>query len=366
MMNVVPCANQYLNYLRKEGIIEWINYSAGRNSRLYRLCDEGKTEYRAISDRKIIRRIEQNNYKIRLGNSKKYPHLNKSIRKVELDYAGALKTVELEYNNNLDNNNAEGRRTFSYAAISKIESGEIYFKVNATNGRLDSNYTSLPGELLKHLTIDGQPLREMDISNAQPFFVVALFRPTLEIENLMRKFLGNSLTMLVKTLDIFECEDVKRYTLLVTTGKFYDFMMTKFKEHNITFTGRKDLKQQLFVVFFGKNYAYKYSPAAKLFKRIFPNVQRLFDTIKKDHYNKLAIFLQRIESYTMLERVTKNIELELPELPLLTKHDSVLPFGSFTIMVGKDMDKVKTIMVNTIKEVIGFAPQGRMKKYPKI
>ena len=181
----------------------------------------------------------------------------------------------------------------------------------------------------------------------------------------MRRFLGNSMTIFIKALNISECVDVKKYTSLVTTGKFYDFMMTKFREHNIAFTDRKDFKQQLFIVFFGTCNAYIYNPAAKLFKRIFPNVQRLFDVIKKEHYNKLAIFLQRIESYTILERVAKNIELELPGLPLLTKHDSLLPFVSSGIMVNRDIDRVQEIMVNTIKEVIGFAPQGRMKKYPK-
>jgi len=361
MKNIIPRADEYLKFLKDQGIIEWRNYSAGRNSRMYRLINEGRTDYRSISDRQLIWRIERNRRKIQLRNSKMYPILNAHIYKVKIDHEAALKTIESEYQKNIQNGylKAEGRRTFSLAEIAKIQAGEIFIKVNKTNGRLDSNYTRLPSELVKHLTIDGHPLIEVDIRNSQPFFVAPLFNPTHEIEHLMNKYLGQSITMYTKSLQLSQYEDVKLYTSLVTKGEFYDpFLMEKFTESRIDFIDRDNLKNQMFVVFFGRNHADRYSRAAKLFRTIFPHVQLLFDIIKRDNHNKLAILLQRIESYTILKRVALRIQTQLPGMPFLTRHDSCLPS---VIMVYKDSDKVKNIMLTTIKEVTGLTPTIRIK-----
>ena len=361
MTNIVPQANKYLNFLKEQGIIEWINYSAGRNSRLYRLVEEGHTKLQAITDKTLIRRIEEHGHKLHLHNSKMYPDLNKWIKCVDFDYKEAIKTVETTYAKNvkLDAKKAEARRNYSLSAILRIESGEIYYKVNSTNFRLDSNYTSLPSELMQHLTIKGRAPYEMDISNSQPFFLATLFDMTPEIEKVFKKYLGNSLTMSTKALQLSKYDDVKLYRLLVITGKIYEYMMKKFDEHGIKYRNRREFKDQFFLVFFGKTDIIN-SPAAKLFKHEFPNVQRLIDLIKAKHHNQLPILLQRIESYTILDRVVKAITTELPKLPILTKHDSILPFK---IMVyGTELDKAREIMVRIITEATGLTPQGRMKR----
>jgi hypothetical protein len=370
MKNIIYNADQYLNFLRLQGIIEWKNYSAGRNSRLYRLINEGRTDYRTISDRKLIFKIEDNKRKIKLRNSKMYPKLNEYIHKVKIDYKAALKTVESEYHKNINEGNlkAEGRRTFSLAEIEKIHSGPIYIKVNPTNGRLDSNFTRLPSELVPHLTIDDSHLIELDIRNSQPFFAASLFNPTYEILNIMNNFLGHSFTMYIKSLHLSDYKDIKLYTSLVTLGEFYDpFMIEKFKEAKISFKERDDVKEQMFIVFFGKSNAYKYNPAARLFKSIFPNVQILFDAIKKDEHNRLPILLQRIESYVILKRVAPRILSELPELPFITRHDSCLP--SKILVCENCVDIAREIMIKTIQEITGLTPIVRIKteqKYEKI
>ena len=367
MLNVVPNANEYLDFLREQGIIEWVNYFAGRNSRMYRLKNEGKIEFKAITDKQLIYRIEINRIKRKKQNSKKYPELNKFINSVEINYDAALKTIESTYLKNIEEANAkaEGRRTFSLAEVEKIQSGEIFIKCNKTNGRLDSNFTRLPSELLQHLSINGNPLVEIDIKNSQPFFAACLLNPTPEIEKLMMRYLGKNITMLAKSLQLANNEDVKLYTSLVTTGNFYEpFLMEKFKENGINVKNRDELKKHLFIVFFGKLNAYKYNPAARLFKSLFPNVQKLFDAIKKDEYNQLAIILQRIESYSLLDRVAQKILADLPGLPFLTRHDSILPSGIF--VTSDTAEKVKSILLETIKEVTGLMPMARIKNNTEI
>lgn len=360
MTNIVPQANRYLTFLRDSGVIEWMNYSADRFSRKYRLVHQGKTEFRTITDQQLIRRIEANRKALSVRNSKKYPHLNRWIYKVEIDWDSALQTIEQIYKDNSKKN--DGWRTYALAAIDRIRIGELYISVNKTNNRLDSNFTNLPKELVQHLVIGGKHLYELDISNSQPFFSACLFQPTQEIEKIMVDYLGKSHIMLIKSLELSDKEDVKRYCSLVGTGKFYEYMAKRFKEEGIEFTNRADVKKEIFIVFFGKSTTEKYNKAVKLFKKEFPTVYRLFRSIKKQNNNRLAILLQRIESYVMLERVAERISKEFPDIPFLTKHDSIMPVKLYAVANG-EIEKVRAIMVDTIKEVIGIIPPGKMKRY---
>lgn len=367
MNNVIPQASKYLHLLQEEGIIEWINYKAGRNSRLYRLVNEGWTEQVPITDMKIIRRIEKNKPQLARRNSKKYPFLNKAIKKVVIDFEQALQAIDNKYQENIqtgmDADGAEARRTYALSAISRIHAKEIYIKTNTTNLRLDSNFTNLPGYLMRYCHIDGQSFIEMDITNSQPYFAGALFNPTKEVLEVMEGFLPQSYLMSVKPLLNNESQDVKLYCSLVSSGKFYEYMAEQFRERGLTeHTDRKALKAQIFEVFFGKVYAEKWNDGVKLFKELFPTVHHVFVQIKKKEHNRLAILLQRIESYTMLQRVVKEIESKHPELDMLTKHDSILPVRLLMPDSPVALDSVRKIMVDTITEVTGLVPQGRMRK----
>ncbi len=364
---IIPKAGEYFKFMMDEGIIEWKNYSAGRNSRLYRLIDEGKTEFRTITDQNLIRRIQAARKSLSAQNSRKYPHLNRWLYQVKIDHDGAMETIEETFQRLSleDISSAEARRSYDLAAVSRIESGEIYIKVNSTNNRLDSNITNLPKELLKHISINGQPLIEMDISNSQPFFSICLFNPTPEIDNVIKKFLDRDYPMVAKILYLADNEDVKRYRSLVLSGKFYEHMMKRFTAAGISFKDRKEAKEKVFIVFFGKLNAHRWDGAAKVFKKEFPTVYQAFTLIKTKNYNRLAILLQRIEAFVILDKVAEKINEELPELPFLTRHDSILPFKQtfYTINRPEMTERVRKIMVDTIAEVTGNIPQGRMKRF---
>ena len=81
----------------------------------------------------------------------------------------------------------------------------------------------------------------------------------------INKYLGREIVAYIKSENFQQYEDCKLYNTLVSSGKFYPFMEERFKENQIPYEDRKDLKQQLFVVFFGKILAYKYNKAAALF-----------------------------------------------------------------------------------------------------
>jgi len=373
--NIIPKAHLYLKFLRDSGIIEWknhANYEGMRHSRLYRLKSkyEGETVYRTLSDKKLAHSIELHHEKIKKQNSRAYPQLNKWVYRVRIDETAAHEAVEREYNANLKRNklNAERVRTFGHDEIDKIVLKQLYIRVNKTNGRYDTNFTRLPGYLVPYLKINNSPLVEIDLSNSQPFFAACLFNPTPEVQAIMRKF---SLYQTCRSL-CTDKQDIKEYTKLVTTGQFYDFMMHKFDEARITYCDRRDFKEKLFLVFFGRIDTKNKSKAVKLFAQIFPTVAGLFDTVKSEQHNQLAILLQKIESYTMLRRVAPAIKSNFPELPFLTKHDSLLPAHNRTgvILPGSCVDKVKAIIEDEIEHTTGLRPvvriKGKLEPKPKI
>jgi hypothetical protein len=374
-----------LQQIHQQGIIERKNYSAGRNSTLYRIKEEGKAEFRILADWDLIERINESLQKLKLRNSKKHPDLNLTARKVCIEHVVAFDFLEKELQDNLaglkaarDNLTLEqykkkykkliGRYNFGIGEVEKIRSGELYIKVNTTNYRYDTNFTHLPSELFAFLRIDGYPLVELDITNSQPFFAATLFDMRQDVERVMRKYLGDSLTMYTKSLKLSVCEDVRLYTSLVCSGKFYDYMGKLFMDNGIIFETRKELKDLIFGSFFDKAHAYHYKKEVALFRKAFPNVYRLFYLIKKKEYNRLAILLQRIESHIMLDLVVPRIKNEFPELDLLTKHDSIQPFkhrlyspdgGSTTFKIGK-------IMLDVIEDATGLRPSGKAKRYVDI
>lgn len=356
LKKVVPYAHKYLNVLREMGIIEWKNYSAGRNSRLYRITKayQDSIEIRQINDERLIRRIDNNKKQMHLRNSKKYPILNKYVHQVTIDYTQALKTIDITFQCNPDKEKAEARRAFSIAEVEKIRSGQIYIKVNKTNNRYDTNFTRLPGELVKHLTINGKPLTEIDIRNSQPFFASALFNPNEEIQ----KVIGKTFTMYAKSLNMSDQLDVKVYMLLVKKGKFYDYLMEQFRKNDITFADKKEFKEQLFTVFFGKNSAIKKSKAVQLFESIFPNVYELFAKIKEKDHASLAITLQRIEAFVMLDRIAPEIIRQYPDVEFLTKHDSLLPAG---LWVNGRIENIVDLMRSEIGRLTGLKPEVAIK-----
>jgi len=175
--------------------------------------------------------------------------------------------------------------------------------------------------------------------------------------------MGNSLYIYEKSLNLTDKQDVNIFIKLVTSGEFYPYLMTEFDKNDIHYIDKTDFKEQLFTVFFGRNSAKYVCRSVKLFANLFPNVQRLFEYIKKDEHNQLAILLQRIESHVILNKVAPAISEQYPEIPFITKHDSLLPVyksGGF-IIPGNNEEGIKELIIKEIKKVTGLAPFVRVK-----
>ncbi len=366
LRNVVPSAHLYMNYMRNLGLIEWKNHSQGRNSRLYRVVNEGPTEERSITDQQLVRKIEATYKEICRHNSKKYPPLNNTIRRVKIDLRAARADIEEEYKGR----RCDARRNFLLAGVHKIHNGQIFISINETNGRLDSNFTQLPSFLMKHLTLDGKPLHELDLKNSQPFIVAALFNPTPEIEEIMLKFTDETYINRTKRAKLHEREDVKLYISLVCSGNFYDFMEEKFREKKMRFRDRDHLKERIFKVIYSTNEQCRRHSAAKLFRELFPNVYGMFYFIKRHKHNKLANLLTTTESHLVLDRVIPVIQERFPGLEVLTKHDSILPFEPKLYTSGQyRVESVRDIFLDTMEDITGLRPTVKIsgkRKYDPV
>ena len=71
------------------------------------------------------------------------------------------------------------------------------------------------------------------------------------------------------------------------------------------------------------------------FKTHFPDVYKVFSLIKKKDKTILARILQMIESDIIINRVSKRISREKPEIPIFTIHDSVATIIGYEDYVAK-------------------------------
>lgn len=87
-----------------------------------------------------------------------------------------------------------------------------------------------------------------------------------------------------------------------------------------------------------------------MFSVAFPSINRLFNRIKVGDQGNLAKILLRIESYLVLEIVTRRISIEAPTLPIFTVHDSVIT------TVGNE-EFVENILKDELEKAIGTPAQ---------
>lgn len=192
--------------------------------------------------------------------------------------------------------------------VNAINDGYLFFKRNTTNNRLDSNLTSLPSYLRKHI-IAPEPLVNVDIKNSQPFFLYAVLKDDLTIE----------------------ASELTKFGELVMNGKLYEYMIEKYDESFGKVKTRKEMKTLVFRVLFSK--IERRQPEKIFFRSVFPSIMEFVDSTNQKENNVLAILLQKKEAYCVLDVVMPRLK-ELGIVPL-TIHDSFVCFQNEAEMLKK-------------------------------
>ena len=414
LRTVVYDYKRYIEYLMKQGVIVCDGcYKPGEKSLGYKLRGEyvGKVKPAYIQNPELLRKLKRNGLEL-IIRSKKYKHLKKWFDDLEIDFKGAYDYIIAQYamkvmNPELRDWDAKRERfkepieQYNAALVNLyyLKDRRISFFVDDNVGRLHTNLTNIQSDLRNFITWKGQKLVSIDISNSQPFLSTLLFRESFYNDDsrdcqkfTLSSFSGelslsfgfgfpfssfscyHNLTysadianttlvfpplMLQKPPQLTEQEDVKLFLELVEKGQLYEYLKGAFGSVlGTTYTDKKRVKAAVFQVLFTDNRFLGQEEAApkKLFKKIFPNVYKLFAAYKKGDATVLPRLLQKIEARIILDVVAKRISRERPKAPIFTIHDSI------TTTV-ENVDFVKMVMRDELERVIGIIPNLKVERW---
>jgi hypothetical protein len=262
------------------------------------------------------------------------------------------------------------RRYKAFVAIDKIQRGDLYYNVDKNVGRFHSNLTNIKKELREFVTYGDKKIVNIDIKNCQPLLSTLLLKSAFWKKSKVINFyqfpelynlLGTTPAKYNKTI-----QDILLYIMLVENPKtqagkgFYEYIklvnsgdfyrgISKTIAPNAVYDKDK-MKVMMFMVFFSSNRFIGQVKAIpkKLFKIKFPDVYKVFQLIKKNNHATLPIMLQKIESQIIVERATKRIGMERPNLPIFTIHDSIAT-------IQGEEDYVEKVLKESIFEYTGLS-----------
>ena len=303
--------NIYIKYLLEKNIIKLFkNYSTGRHSRIYKITDKTKkgiTSTEIYLPKKLEEKIKKSNIRTSSVEDHIKNKLVADLSKVNINDKEAIKWLN---ESNIDKRSYLMNRM----SIKKIKL-KIIFHTFDNYGRLHTNYTTLKKHIRNNfLTIGGEKLKEIDITNSQPFFLYLL----------MKKQGFNSFT---------------NFDQDVLNGVIYD----KLKGVNII--SRNEAKLEVYSVLFGRNR--EGTKTNQAFKQMYPKVYKWIKDFKTKHknYKIVAQMLQTIESKFIFKNLINEIILYNKDIPIITIHDAIL-------IPERYYDKVLVIFEKELKKLI--------------
>jgi hypothetical protein len=355
--------SQYLKYLIANNIlIKTLNYSVKRHSNYYKYSENYQnTGFKEIqlNNVALIDKILRQKYRLYKKNGKIENNLNKGSGgtpysnlenpqnhkindiPVDLFYTQLESLQKLEVNDKVYDEIEKiedlEKRIYSQICIDKIKNNEFYSKRDTTSYRHHSNITSLKKKLRNYLTIEGKTLVNIDIKNSQPYFSLMLLKPDIWFKNnlLLKEYFEDipgkkkklsTMPQLKRFVKKIPNEEINNYRDIILSGRFYEYFLEKINS-DLRIKGQKELireeiKLEVLKFFFSTNH-YQ-SDIKKIFKSNFPKILRLLSLIKKHKNERLAIILQRLESFAIIDQICCEIKKDYPQIPVLTIHDSLV------------------------------------------
>ncbi len=260
------------------------------------------------------------------------------------------------------------RYNSTFMGIDKIYDHDFNMMVDDTSCRFHSNLTNLSTDYRNFLSYDGKPLVSIDIVNSQPYFSLKFFNIEFwrNFDFLFYSLFPNSTSIssslsiiLVESLQSIDKQEVSHFRKLILSGEFYDYLANEIEYRTgIKYSSRREIKALIFTILYSQNQFLGQPEAApkRVFKELFPGIYQLLSEIKKARRNLVPILLQRLESYIVLEIITKRISKEYPKLPIFTIHDSI------ATTAGNE-DYVFQVMEEELKRFVGAKPSLRIEPW---
>lgn len=375
-----PAAAAILLWLLSNGFLErTAGYTVGEESYGYRLgpaLADLPTFELDLTNPRLLDRIR----KVDHANMKHWAHAHRHLRK----WCGRIE-LNLEAGTRVLLDLPQESRESVLEVMHAIAAGDLHTTI-CRYGRFHSAITRLKREIRPHLSIGGRRLVNLDIANSQPLFLgITLlrdwdrytqaskralrvekgasrskFHPNLPSPNTHTQPVpptpattpspydvivgcntsvshsnGNELSLNHKCPDLERKSapiplDVRAFLALCEAGRLYFYMMT-----GMGWVGSKsDWKSRVWFKFlYGPNRSKRrlaeadtaeMRPLVEFFRQKFPNVYRWMRDAKRADYKALACDMQRAESRLMIEGVCGRLAVELPDVPVVTIHDSIM------------------------------------------
>jgi len=314
----------HINRLLEDNIIETdYDYTIGKKSLGYRLKKHIRLlpkHRKHIMNKKIKALLYKEHTKLYRNPLHKW--LIQNVKKIDInldyDFVSTIAKQSVEDNITKKRKKKKSRADLVFAdfmriytdMIHAVDSGDWYFAKGENSNRFFSNLTGMKRELRQLLRVDGKSLCEIDLANSQP----------LLLGGVMRK----------KGI-----KGIEKYLDLCETGQIYDYCAAALG------ISRNKIKIQFLTAMYGKN-AFEFALKSFL-EREFPSVARYIHNQKAKGVN-LAVEMQKAESKLFINKISKRIMEERPDMFAATIHDSIL-------CKPEDEDYVLNIIKNEFENI---------------
>lgn len=281
--------------------------------------------------------------------------------------------------------------------IRSIQNKRFSARVSLSNHRLNSVITNLNKELRYYLRINGNRLVEVDLKSSQPYVLGTLltdrfFTNTKDEFSLYTIYpkLYNNLSYITSessnttgiTLQIekslfnnkegfpkyFMCggletsQEIINYRSLPFNNGFYECLNLNYFQGRFQTPIVKDNIMLLLNLNHSKKR--KHIELIQSFKSNFPDINSFIESINgfKSIHSSTAILLQRCESYLFLRVGCKAVNNQLPDVPFLTIHDSILIEEKYSEEVSSILKRSLHSFTNIKPGVSVKVPQDPMDK----
>jgi hypothetical protein len=319
-----------LDILEKDGLI-----IRGKKSQGYKIKDKWSFSWKLqeVKDLKLSEKLMNSKETMKDNvnrHGEGYQIVHHWFKVLEIDIKKSKKYISNRYTRDQDKN----KYNSAFCSINLFDHEMKFIVVDDTSNRLHCNLTNIDAKLRKFLTIEGESLAQVDISNSQPLF----------------------LGMVMKSNATVEADELDKYLKIVCSGLFYEFLAKKMPGNPIDLNNpevRKKFKKSIFSgVLFDVNRD-ELSKYEMLFQKEFPTIFAAVRVIKCKNHNALAIILQKKESHFIFNAVAVIDEkIGKGKAPLVTIHDSIVSTGEY-------IDKVQQIMENLF--VTEFGRKAKLK-----
>jgi hypothetical protein len=242
-----------------------------------------------------------------------------------------------------------------------------------TDNRLHTIITRINKSLLKFVTYKNNRLGEIDIKTSQPLFLFivlnSIFNTTVnsKLKTFLKDKLGKDLQKKLIENGI-DKEELKEFGKIILEGDLYKYLITKIEiqknSHGKYYYKKYDKKRKthITVQFKSKRELMKKATLRAMYggrgdivndiHKIFPSIKIIINLINNEKglsttKNHLSNVLQNLEAYIVLDLIAKDVSDKFKEIPLLSKHDSLITYAN-------SIEEVKEFMTTKFKEYTGI------------